>query len=234
MIVRTFLKDLAYFEYYIQLNNDDIEYYLNELRAGRVAEERISAVNRQIFTTTLHTVIAKYSAGYTVQDIIPDFLKAIDRLPEGWKSWKEQIRFDDYILMLWMLSLGILLAIDDSDFSRIVSVLKANGHQDYLYDIIIAFQAGQQPLSDSLLVFPNVFVFLKELYETKDTAKLKKYLDDHWYKKMKESYWYESDKSKQSSFFGYWSFESAVFMKIVNLDDQFLKDQRYYPNDLIH
>lgn len=203
MMVRTSLKDLAYFEDYIQLNNEDIEYYLSELRAGKVREDRISAVNRQIFTTALHTVIAKYSAGYAVADMIPDFIKAIDTLSEGWNSRKEQIRFDDYILMLWMLSLGVLLHVDHSDFERIVNALKASGYRDYLYDIIIAFQSGQEQIPGSPLVFPNAFGFLKDFYDTKDTTDLKKYLDHHWYKEMKETYWYESDKGKQSSFFGY-------------------------------
>lgn len=232
MITRTFLKDLAYFEDYIQLNNEDIEYYLNELRAGRVREDRISAVERQIFTTTLHTVIAKYSAGYAAPDMIPDFLKAIDSLSEGWNSRKDQIRFDDYILMLWMLSLGVLLHIDHSDFNKIVNVLKESGHRDYLYDIIIASQSGQPDICGSSLVFPTIFGFLKDFYETKNITELKKYLDHHWYKSMKETYWYESDKGQQPSFFGYWSFESKAFMKIVKVDDQFLMDQKYYPYDL--
>lgn len=233
MKTRTSLKDLTYFEDYIQLNNEDIEYYLNELRAGSVREDRISAVNRQIFTTALHTVIAKYSAGYAVPHMIPDFIKAIDALSEGWNSRKE-LRFDDYILMLWVLSLGVLLHVDHSDFERIVNALKASGHQDYIYDIIIAFQSGQKQIPGSPLVFPNAFGFLKNFYEIKDTTELKKYLDHNWYKEMRETYWYESDKGKQPSFFGYWSFESAAFMKIVKLDDQFLKDQQYYPYDLNH
>lgn len=36
------------------------------------------------------------------------------------------------------------------------------------------------------------------------------------------------------AFFGYWSFKSAAPVKILGQKDTSLKDQHYYPHDLIH
>lgn len=51
---------------------------------------------------------------------------------------------------------------------------------------------------------------------------------------MKLTYWYDSDKNKHETFFGYWCFESAAFIKILNLDDSIIEKQEYYPYDLVH
>ncbi|MNY61286.1 hypothetical protein D3C86_1979500 [compost metagenome] len=51
---------------------------------------------------------------------------------------------------------------------------------------------------------------------------------------MKQTYWYDNDKNRNDVFFGYWSFESAAFMKILGLEDTILQSQQYYPYDLLH
>ena len=58
--MRTKLKNQKYFENYLELNDEDIEFYLQGLNSGETAKDRIPAVRRQIFTTSLHSVIAKY------------------------------------------------------------------------------------------------------------------------------------------------------------------------------
>lgn len=231
--MRTSFKNPEYFENYITLNNEDIEFYEDGLQTGATKEDRIPAVNRQIFTTSLHTTIAKYSAGYPIPEIQKDFLKVIDRLKAGWQSGASGIQFDDYILMLWMLSLGVLLDIDEENYKKITAVLDESNHKDYIYDIIIASKLSGRA-TDSPLTYPNEFGFLKNLYDTKDLNELKNYLDTNWYKKMKSTYWFDNDKNKNEVFFGYWSFESGAFAKILGLDDTTLKEQQYYPYDLVH
>lgn len=231
--MRTNFKNSTYFENYITLNNEDIEFYEHGLQSGATKEDRIPAVNRQIFTTSLHTTIAKYSAGYPIPEIRKDFLKVIDRLKAGWQSGSSGIKFDDYILMLWMLSLGVLLDTDEENYKKITAVLDENIHKDYIYDIIIASKLSGRA-TDSLLTYPKEFGFLKDFYETRDVNELKNYLNTNWYKKMKSTYWFDNDKNKNEVFFGYWSFESGALVKIFGLDDTVLKQQQYYPYDLVH
>ncbi|WP_326984679.1 PoNe immunity protein domain-containing protein [Chryseobacterium sp. MYb264] len=231
--MRTSFKDQEYFENYILLNKEDIEFYEDGLKSGATANDRIPAVKRQIFTTGLHTVIAKYSAGHSVQEIQNNFKEVINALKEGWQSEGKNIQFDDYILMLWMLSLAVLLDIDDSDFRKIITVLDESRHKDGIYDLIIWSKFSDRN-KVSELTYPDEFGFLKTFYETKNTEDLKNYLDNVWYKKMKPTYWFDNDKNKNEVFFGYWSFESAAFVKIADAEDSSLKNQKYYPYDWVH
>ncbi|SHL80412.1 protein of unknown function [Chryseobacterium carnipullorum] len=231
--MRTRFKSTEYFENYITLNNEDIEFYEDGLKSGATKADRVLAVDRQIFTTSIHTIIAKYSAGAPIQEMQNDFLKVIDNLKTGWQSDTPTIQFDDYILMLWMLSLGILLDISEDDYKKIIMVLDNSNHRDYIYDIMISSKISDRNI-DSNMYYPDEFGFLKNLYKEKNIAILKDYLDDSWYKKMKSTYWYDNDKNKNDVFFGYWSFESGAFVKILGLDDSSLKEQHYYPYDLVH
>lgn len=55
-----------------------------------------------------------------------------------------------------------------------------------------------------------------------------------WYKLHKDAAWYDSHKSKQDIYNGYWSFEAGAIAKILNIEDSSLKDEPYYPYDLVH
>lgn len=231
--MRAKFKDPTYFQSYIALNDEDIQFYKNGLQKGSINADRIDAVNRQLFTTSLHTVIAKYSAGFPVADLQSDLLEVIDLLKEGWQNKGSRIRFDNYVLMLWMISLGLLLEIKDSDFEKIVEVFDDSHQTDYLYDVIISFKLPNRIINPQVS-YPKEYGYLVTFYETRDVVLLKKYLDNDWYKKMKQTYWYDNDKNRNDVFFGYWSFESAAFMKILGLEDTILQSQQYYPYDLLH
>lgn len=45
---------------------------------------------------------------------------------------------------------------------------------------------------------------------------------------------YESHKSKQNIYYGYWSVEAGAFAKIFQIDDSDMKKVSYYPYDLVH
>ena len=45
---------------------------------------------------------------------------------------------------------------------------------------------------------------------------------------------HDDHKSKWNIHTGYWSFESGALVKILGLDDSTLKDQPYYPYDMVH
>lgn len=68
------------------------------------------------------------------------------------------------------------------------------------------------------------------------TRKVKKMLEKaeikDWYNE--DCGCYETHKSKQNIYYGYWSFEAGAIAKILNLDDSRLKDVPYYPYDLVH
>ena len=149
------------------------------------------------------------------------------------ESWDEIIGLDDYNRTIWILSLGILLDVELSIFEKIANVIDKIGRKDFLFDYLISIKIANREISKDLLL-PKFFGFLKECIETKNVENLKQYLDKKWYKSMKITYWYDNHKSSNDVHFGYWSFESGAIVKILGLDDSNLKDQQYYPYDLVH
>ncbi|SUJ04690.1 Domain of uncharacterised function (DUF1911) [Sphingobacterium spiritivorum] len=235
--MRTNRKPKDYFDNYLKLEEDDIDYFEHSLKNGEVKEEMIPSVKRKLFTQSLHLWIAKYSMGMPVEELKTTFCEVITRFKTGWKdkgnSPEDNIHFDNYMLMLWMLSLGVLLNIEQTEFEKLVDVLEQSNREDYFFDQIIAYRIPERTISTKI-TYPDQFMFLKNLICTKSVSELKNYLDKSWYSSIKHTYWHNNDKSTQHTFFGYWSFETAVFIKITGLDDAIIKDQEYYPYDLVH
>ncbi|AUS05351.1 PoNe immunity protein domain-containing protein [Pseudotamlana carrageenivorans] len=61
---------------------------------------------------------------------------------------------------------------------------------------------------------------------------IKQFLEKDFYHKHMNLY--DSHKSKWNIYCGYWSFEAAAVVKIMNLDDSSFIDNQYYPKDLVH
>ncbi len=235
--MRTDIKSKEHFEWFIPKQAQRIERFENNIKIGKTKEERIPAVKRQIFTISLHRLVAKYSFGENISNLNLEFLQIIEKFENGWKDKGEtptdDIHFDNYVLGLWMLSLGVLLQIQTNEFERIVKVLDNSNRRDYLFDYIIKSKIPSRSITDKM-TYPKYYNFLKDLIDNKSVENLIKYLEKVWYKSMKLTYWYDNHKSKADSFFGYWSFESGALVKILGLDDTILKEQQYYPYDMVH
>ena len=67
-----------------------------------------------------------------------------------------------------------------------------------------------------------------------NTEDIKAYLEKQWYKGHCDVAWYDTHKSDQMTYYGYWSNETAAAVKILGIDDSCLKNQQYYPYDLAH
>ena len=67
--MRTKIKPKTYFENYLELELDDIQYFESSLQNGEVKEEMISSVKRKLFTESLHVLIAKYSSGVPIEEL---------------------------------------------------------------------------------------------------------------------------------------------------------------------
>lgn len=65
-------------------------------------------------------------------------------------------------------------------------------------------------------------------------ALVKKWLR-YWYKIWQGEYWHDHHKrTDKDLYFGYWAFEVAAVVKILDIDDELFKDSPYYPYDLVH
>ena len=106
-------------------------------------------------------------------------------------------------------------------------------NNDWLLFFLVDSWANEKTSENKKLLFPKSFSRLqKVVFEDSKVDLLKKYLLSDWYNK--DCGCYEAHKSKQNVYYGYWSFEAGAISKILNLDDDTLKDISYYPYDLVH
>lgn len=108
--MRTNLKTQDYFNNFINSENQRILKFDNWLEMGKVVENRISSIKRQLFTISLNILIAKYTSGYAIEELRREFPLVINRFVEGWNdndsTPEDDVHFDEYLLMLRMLSLA--------------------------------------------------------------------------------------------------------------------------------
>jgi len=195
-----------------------------DLNAGQLKNLYFNA-----YIDSMNALIALYSAGSPIEWIKQFYIQVIEYFEKGWNK-------EVYESMLWMVSLGILLEIEEKDFDRLVKLLDKEQFQDYFLDYLIAYRKPGRTISEQV----NFENYYKGALETIHLAKpeaeqrLKKYLEQEWYQSSKDTYWHNNHMSPNNTYFGYWSFESGAIVKIMGLDDSSFKDNEYYPYDLVH
>ncbi len=250
--MRDRIKDKDYFNHSIKLRNDLLQKGFKLLKKGKVTETQIPWYKKHLFDMYFSNLFSGYSVGNAKNKIIDDFYLCLNYLPESWDKniirvpekgdYLNQYYLDIYDQMLWMLSLGYLLDIPNNEFNKLVSIIDRDKVKDFLFEFIIRAKLPDRPqiTEESYLKFfgvPQTFEKLREAINQTDkdyTEKLVKgFITKDWYKKHKDAGWYDNHKSKHESYVGYWSFETAVIVKIKGLDDISFRDCIYYPKDLI-
>ena len=181
-------------------------------------------VKKGIFRIKLGIIIARYSRGDDIACLRSDFV-------EIYEEWiMSFFPPDAYNENLKMLSLAVLFEIEEN----LIALTKRKMKEKEVKDWLLLFLIGEEQ-PDLPLLFPDRFQMMKALVEEKETDKprlLAKYLKENWYNEKCDCY--ESHKSSQNIYYGYWSFEAGAIAKILKLDDSNLKDVPYYPYDLVH
>lgn len=225
---------------------------IEKLQNGLIAIDRINIVKQEMSKNFLYTAISKYSADFSINDIFNDYNQAVLFAFESWDGfWKLKDRdgkeYDQYILsaydeMLWMLSLGYLLNIPNDTFKLLADIIDRDKVKDNLFEFIISAKLkDRQPIKEEsyrdYFGIPETFAKLREAIKETDKAKAEKFVKEFitkdWFKKHKDTGWYNSHKSKHNVYFGYWSFEAAAIVKIMGLDDISFRECQYYPKDLL-
>jgi hypothetical protein len=254
--MRDKLKDKNYFEIYNYSRKNSIIYFKAALKENSVKYERIDIVKCEIFKDTIQMLIAKYSAGYPIEDLYADYYEALSYMHQSWMVLdnraflKNGTRFNhyfgsDYDLMLWMLSLGFLLNVKEAEFQKLVEILDRFTVRDLLYETIIKAKIPSRPpiLEESYkLIMDMPFVYEKlrravnenpDEYGKESAAELiRVFLKEDFYKRHKGFSFYDHHKSKNNIYYGYWSFESAAIAVILKLDVNGFENNKYFPKDM--
>ena len=234
--MRIKLKSAEYFREYIDRQLNRLDKFTTSLEAGKVKPERVPAIRRQVFQIKLHIFIARYSAGLEIETFAADFEDIVAEFETTWSDQgntpMDSYNFDTYIWMLWMLSLSILLEVNRAIFKRIIAVLDKSQRKDGLFEYFASSHEPDRKL-DAPLYYPKPYSGLLEAIQTSDPVhaqnKLLIFINDDWYNGMKLSYWFDNHKSEHSTFFGYWSFETAAVAKMKGIGNDLLGTSIYFP-----
>lgn len=252
--MRDKIKDKEYFEKFLTKKNELIANNENDILAGEVAESKIDRAKFRNFGFRLESLVAKYSKGDSIESLKESISEIIKLIPDESapintkvkkRVGKETVFLDQYMVepyerMLRLLSLAYLLDVSDADFKTVVDVIDRDNIKDNLYEFIIKarfpdrIQAGKEEY-DSKSVILKVYKNLRETTIVNDLSKaakhVGKFLEKDFY--HKNTGFNDFHKSKIDLYYGYWSFESAAIVVIKGLDDTSLRDNEFYPKDLV-
>ncbi|WP_099224757.1 PoNi-like cognate immunity protein [Listeria costaricensis] len=234
--MRDKIKDSNYFNQYIKENTRVIEKYenmriqlINERGADDPSIERVSLVLSNNYINRLNCF---YSIGESLEEIKKVYHKAVKYLTIVWEK-----ETSSYIQLLWLTSVGILLN-EVREVQSIQELVKKEQFADYLIDYMLNNIDSQWEITTNNLAFPETYNGIARVIKSENKEQallfLKDYLEKEWYQGHKEADWYNAHKNKFDTYSGYWSYESGAIAKILNLDDSSLKDEPYYPYDLVH
>ena len=149
--MRDKIKDIEYFNTFINEDLARVKKFSDKLENGEVKEDRILPVKSKVHDLKLGIMIARYSKGDELTLLEEEYL---DLLAEWEEVWEPEY----YNKNLKMISLGILFQVDRVFVKKVKNMLKKSNINDWLYNFL-----------------------LDSLYEENKIELLKKYLNNDWY-----------------------------------------------------
>ncbi|QCW99872.1 DUF1911 domain-containing protein [Aggregatimonas sangjinii] len=191
-------------------------------------KDKIIATYENLFKYNLELFETYYSLGEDVLKGKSVFIANIHAMQESWDAQSV------YVQMVTMLSIGILLETEGENFNKLIRLVERDNVNDYLIDLLIQYRDQDWQQTESFLwnkPYKGIaeIVTLSKEDKVKALERLKKYLSE-WYKSLET----KTHESKWNIHTGYWCWEAGALVKILGLDDSSLKDQQYYPYDMVH
>lgn len=230
-------EGIEYHKEFIEENREDIKSLEEDTKNGI---QRYSKDNKSIIEGTylanfryeMEDIRAKYSLGEDVSVIEKYFHNAIYDLEN---TGSREI---GYLSLIWMISLGILLETDKKNIERLKKIVDTKNMNDAVIDFLLcASDIGYTKMTNRYYK-ENPYAKMREIIEFAQTDKkeaskrLQTYMEKEWFKGHYDYEW--KNAHKEPGYVGYWSFETAAIVKILELDDTSLKDNNHYPYDLAH
>ncbi|MFC7364200.1 MULTISPECIES: PoNe immunity protein domain-containing protein [Bhargavaea] len=230
-------KDTAYIEGF--LDNHDARITKFERAAEALIAERgpdgegVYTLVNYLEVLYFNKLIALYSAGRPL-DEIRGFLPEVVGIMERAYTPSVNRNMDYYNECLWLMSIGIMLDIEEGLMNRIKRIAKIYQDHDKLMDFLMNGSVSGK--SHFLMDRPYAKLANVLMASDKDTSvmHLAQYLQNDWYPAHEGTGWHDTHAIDDFVYRGYWSFESGAIVKILDLNDSSLKDVPYYPYDMVH
>ena len=127
--------------------------------------------------------------------------------------------------------------LDLFDETRLDSVYEKNKlKKSETYDSILDFIliGNKSEFDTSKISFPRPYKKLVKSINDEDRDAFLKYLRG-WYKGSVDSAWYGTHELvNKYQYYGYWCFEAGAIAKRLGFIDDDLKNEQYYPYDMVH
>lgn len=223
--MRDSIRTKAYFDEFIAQEKERICKFQDKLNSGSIDDERVPLINNKIIYLKTDLIIAKYSRGDSINDIKNEFEELIDMVFE-----KGDVSI--YEDNLCLASLAYLLGVNSDKMMRLRSKLMESETYDYLIDFV--FLGSESDIDINKISFQREYKKLTKYIDDRTKETFLKYLRG-WYRSHLHSSWYDSHKNEKFKlYFGYWCFEAGAIAKRLQLDDNDLQNEQYYPYDMVH
>ena len=238
--IRDKIKNRKHFEKLLSEEKEIIK-QRNEIISKGNQNDTNSYIYYAIANNYMNLIKITYSLGDKIKDLRETYIVSLQFFLLGFES-DEPMYFD----ILNRVALGFLLNISNENFQQLVDYVQRMDEQakpaDWTPDQLLWFILNSRLKKDEeqthadKLAFPKLYKGLFKLTQVSDAQEAKKALEDYiekWYNLNKNAPWYNSHL-KKNCYRGYWAWEVAAVAKIMHIDDSDLKDNPYYPYDMVH
>ena len=238
--IRDKIKNRKHFEKLLSKEKEIIK-QRNEIISKSNQNDTNSYIYYAIANNYMNLIKITYSLGDKIKDLRETYIVSLQFFLLGFES-DEPMYFD----ILNRVALGFLLNISNENFQQLVDYVQRMDEQakpaDWTPDQLLWFILNSRLKKDEeqthadKLAFPKLYKGLFKLTQVSDAQEAKKALEDYiekWYNLNKNAPWYNSHL-KKNCYRGYWAWEVAAVAKIMHIDDSDLKDNPYYPYDMVH
>ena len=238
--IRDKIKNRKHFEKLLSEEKEIIK-QRNEIISKGNQNDTNSYIYYAIANNYMNLIKITYSLGVKIKDLRETYIVSLQSFLLGFES-NEPMYFD----ILNRVALGFLLNISNENFQQLVDYVQRMDEQakpaDWTPDQLLWFILNSRLKKDEeqthadKLAFPKLYKGLFKLTQVSDAQEAKKALEDYiekWYNLNKNAPWYNSHL-KKNCYRGYWAWEVAAVAKIMHIDDSDLKDNPYYPYDMVH
>ena len=238
--IRDKIKNRKHFEKLLSEEKEVIK-QRNEIISKGNQNDTDTYIYYAIANNYMNLLKIKYSLGVNIKDLQETYIVSLQSFLLGFES-KEPMYFD----ILNRVALGYLLNIPKENFKQLVDYVQRMDEQakpaDWTPDLLLWFMLNSRLKKDEKqtyadkIAFPKLYKGLFKLTQISDAQEAKKALEDYiekWYNLNKDAPWY-NNHLKKNCYRGYWAWEVAAVAKIMHIDDSDLKDNPYYPYDMVH
>lgn len=235
MTTRDTRKDEVYLEKKWEQVNHTLDNALSfeEALTSRPKEVNARAILYDIYLSYYKMFYCGYSIGLPLTELKEYALKIIEYIFKA-DSCK------DYSALFQMMQFSIIFNIKSENIDKEIDQVNQNHFYDHFLQILFSYYKKENLVTTDKLLLPRYVKPFMEVIELAQTDKeaavtrLKKYVDKQWFKTLQEGVITNRALEKKMLYMGFWCFEAAVLVKMLDLDDSILRDSEYYPWDIVH